>query len=478
MKDLETEAPKLRSRAGHEWGRSRLALGARAAGVVGVLAAAGLAPAAGSGAHGDLARSVSGSATQPSGTIAIGPATLATSATSTLQNYPSCSGGTGCTYIQWAGSSPDSSYASPVDGTIVAWRISSGSAGNKVKLRILRPAGGGKLSAVASSATETTSGSSSTPDQFAANIPVKAGDIIGLDNSNDALVFKTGVLGSFPEFWTPFLPDGSSPSPPTAPSGTIANGYQIQIGAYIHPSPGKTTTSTTTSTPTTTTVTTVTTTTTTPTTSIPKAPAGKTALGVTAVRLSASWKNSRLSGKVHFSIGVRGPSQLTAAVREGSAGPIRAERRYSTTRGGTFPETLRLPPGTPPGTYFLVVRGTTGRSKQAHRATTFKLEAPPEGIVDQASISLLRGGTAATTVEPPEKALWARFHFLARPSGAGKVKIVWRTPSYKLVGAVTKPFATTVDSSVHSSAPLAPGRWYAILSVGDKVVKRIGVRIA
>ena len=38
--------------------------------------------------------------------------------------------------------------------------------------------------------------------QFATNIPVKAGDIIGLDNANSALIFKTGVLGVFPEFWT------------------------------------------------------------------------------------------------------------------------------------------------------------------------------------------------------------------------------------------------------------------------------------
>ena len=78
---------------------------------------------------------------QPTGTIVLGPATLATSSTTTLQNHPTC-GSQGCTFIQWSGSAADASYASPVNGTIVAWRIASGSAANKVKLRVLRPAGG------------------------------------------------------------------------------------------------------------------------------------------------------------------------------------------------------------------------------------------------------------------------------------------------------------------------------------------------
>ena len=89
---------------------------------------------------------------------------------------------------------------------------------------------------------------SSAPTSSRTSIPVKAGDIIGLDNANSALMFKTGVLGAFPESWTPPLTNGGSPSAPTPPVGTTANGYQLQIDAYLQPAPATTTTTTTTTT--------------------------------------------------------------------------------------------------------------------------------------------------------------------------------------------------------------------------------------
>jgi len=399
---------------------------------------------------------------QPSGTMTIGPVTLSTS---DLENHPTCSG-IGCTYIQWSGSAADSSYASPVDGTIVAWRIASGSAGNKVKLRILRPAGGGKYSAVASSNTETTTGSSTAPDQFSTNLPVKAGDLIGLDNANSALIFKTGVLGAFPEFWAPPLADNAPASAPTPPPGTLSNGYQLQIDAYIQPTPKTTTTTTTTTTPTTTA--------TTKTTTAPPAP---TSLGLSGVSLKAAWTNSRLSARLRFTVTVKGASHFVAEVRPASGGGFRSKRNYTTTRGGTFPEQLGLPATTPPGNYRLQVVATTGNAPPAIGVHSFTLKAPPQGIVDAAAISTAQGGKGATTVKGPVKELWVRFHFLSPPRNK-QVKIVWRTPSFRFVGAVTKPFATTMDSSLRGSAPLARGRWYAIVSVNGTIVKRLGVRVS
>jgi hypothetical protein len=402
----------------------------------------------------------------------LGPATLSTTSATNLQNHPSC-GGQGCTFIQWSRAAADASYTSPVNGTIVAWRIASGSAGNKVKLRVLRPAGGGKYSAVASSPTATTSGSPTAPDQFTVSIPVKVGDVIGLDNANSALIFKTGVPDAFPEIWTPPLPDGGSPSAPTPPVGGTANGYQLQVQAYVQPSASTTTTTTTNATTTTTTtVTTATTTTTTTATT----PAGKTSLQVSGVRLETSWKNSRLNGKVLFSVTVHGASRLTALVKT-AGGRLQGERHYQLGRAGTFAETLRLSPGTPPGPYVLRVLGTTGNATQTVRETGFRLKPPPEGIVDRAAISLTKGGAAGSTFRSPQRQLWVRFHFVAPPANSRAVRIVWRTPSFKLVGAVSKPATATIDSSLRSAAPLAVGRWYAILSVDGKIVKRVGVRI-
>ena len=157
---------------------------------------------------------------------------------------------------------------------------------------------------------------------------------------------------------------------------------------------------------------------------------------------------------------------------------MRGERHYVIGRAGTFAESLRLSPGTPPGPYVLRVLGTTGNAAPAVRETGIQLKPPAEGIVDRAAISLAKGGSAESTFRSPQRGLWVRFHFLALPAGKHTVRIVWRTPSFKLVGAVYKPVAATIDSSLRSAAPLAIGRWYAILSVDGKIVKRIGVRIS
>ena len=120
---------------------------------------------------------------------------------------------------------------------------------------------------------------------------------------------------------------------------------------------------------------------------------------------------------------------------------------------------------------------TTGASRQAKRDHAVVLKAPPEGVVDRAAISLAKNGAGVSSVKSPQKELWVSFHFLAPPAHAHEVRIVWRTPSFKLVGAVTKPAAATTDSFIRATAPLAPGRWYAIVSVDGVVVKRVGVRV-
>jgi hypothetical protein len=209
----------------------------------------------------------------------------------------------------------------------------------------------------------------------------------------------------------------------------------------------------------------------------PTTPAGRTSLKVTNVRLIASWRHSRVDGRVQFSVKVRGASHLTALVKDAGGRTVRGERNYDLHQAGTFAETLNLSPATPPGSYVVRVFGATGNAAPAVVEAGVRLNAPPEGIVDRASISLAQGGQAESSFRSPQKQLWVRFHFLAKPTRARSVRIVWRTPNFKLVGAVSKRVATTVDSSLGSSAPLAVGRWYAIVSVDGTIVKRIGVRI-
>jgi hypothetical protein len=137
----------------------------------------------------------------------------------------------GGTYIQYSGTMPAPEYVSPIEGTIVTWRIASGSMGNEVRLRVLRPAGGGKFTGVGTSAAAMTSGA--PLDTFATSLPIKAGDVIGVDNASSALMFTTGVLGAYPELFAPALVDGAPAAQPKPVSGGSA--YQLQINADIQP---------------------------------------------------------------------------------------------------------------------------------------------------------------------------------------------------------------------------------------------------
>src|SRR5688572_31781572 len=74
-----------------------------------------------------------------------------------------------CTYVQHSGSIPQ--FTSPVSGVVVRWRVLAASSGSPVRMRLLRPAGGGLLM-VGTSAQEATTGG--TSDVFATRLPVRA----------------------------------------------------------------------------------------------------------------------------------------------------------------------------------------------------------------------------------------------------------------------------------------------------------------
>jgi hypothetical protein len=137
------------------------------------------------------------------------------------------------TFIQYAGAGPATEYVSPIEGTIVTWRIASGSSG-EVGLRVLRPAGEGGFTGVGTSATEVANPPLST---FATNLPIKAGDVIAVDNGNSALIFTTGVLGAFPEVFTPALVDGAPAAKPNPVTTGSSGGMELklQINADIQP---------------------------------------------------------------------------------------------------------------------------------------------------------------------------------------------------------------------------------------------------
>lgn len=111
---------------------------------------------------------------------------------------------------------PGETLASPIDGTIVRWRI-VGASGGPFQLRVLTPVGGttymgsgtGPAQVPTTNATQT----------FPASLPIRAGQIAGFDSSGtmDTFAFQV-VPGATYTDWSPPLADGSA-LPYTNPYG-------------------------------------------------------------------------------------------------------------------------------------------------------------------------------------------------------------------------------------------------------------------
>jgi hypothetical protein len=120
---------------------------------------------------------------------------------------------------------------SPVSGAIVRWRV-QGAAGGPFYLRVLRPNGAGAYTAVGTSGAATPSGP--VLQTFTTNLPIQAGDTIGIDptNASDEIGIAT-VEGASSAFIIPPPFEGST----VAPSGENPSGQEIELSAEVQPAP-------------------------------------------------------------------------------------------------------------------------------------------------------------------------------------------------------------------------------------------------
>ena len=126
---------------------------------------------------------------------------------------------------------PGALVTSPIDGTVVRWRV-SGAAGGPFRLRILRPAGPETFTGVGTSAPASPAGFG--VEEFATALPIKAGDFIGFDNNKEG--DQIGVVDSLPGAlalaWIPPLPDGLS-----RPADESSSGTEVALNADVQPLP-------------------------------------------------------------------------------------------------------------------------------------------------------------------------------------------------------------------------------------------------
>jgi hypothetical protein len=137
----------------------------------------------------------------------------------------------GGTWINTALAEPGAGLTAPVSGAIVRWRMAGAYSGGPFKLRVLRPVGGGKYTAVASS-PEVSPTTGSGLLSFETAIPVQAGDTIGLD-VHEGCVGVAGISGSHMNNWNPDIKEGDSSAP------TYTNYPNVEAGfdAFVQPPP-------------------------------------------------------------------------------------------------------------------------------------------------------------------------------------------------------------------------------------------------
>ncbi len=105
---------------------------------------------------------------------------------------------------------PGAKVTSPVNGTVVSWRVDVKAVGG-FALRVIRQ---GSASTYLGAGTSPATANATGIQTFPASLPVKTGDLIGLDLDSIAEVLEAGpIQGAVVRQWAPLLPDGSSLTP-------------------------------------------------------------------------------------------------------------------------------------------------------------------------------------------------------------------------------------------------------------------------
>src|SRR5512147_2328219 len=139
-----------------------------------------------------------------------------------------CGNAAGCTWANTALAEPGANVTSPLSGAVVRWRI-AGNYGGTFKLRILRPAGGGQYTGAGTTSPQTVTGT--TTQTFTANLPVQAGDLIGINYGNGHHLSDASVTASAISLWAPALGDGSMGAP-----SSFASNFELLFNADVEPS--------------------------------------------------------------------------------------------------------------------------------------------------------------------------------------------------------------------------------------------------
>ena len=173
------------------------------------------------------------------------PQTVTLGSTSGTPAANVCFSGEDCTYVPYTGAS-NPQLQVPFEGTVTSFSVNAGSAGGEVALRVLHPAGEGRYTAVGTSPTETLNATGVST--FDVSLPVKEGDVLGLDNESSAILFEPASGTALTPYYDPALREEVT----AEPNHNAPSGYRLLLSAIVLQSPpslsGSATSSTTTTT--------------------------------------------------------------------------------------------------------------------------------------------------------------------------------------------------------------------------------------
>jgi hypothetical protein len=132
-----------------------------------------------------------------------------------------------CTISQ--GRLPGAFLTSPIDGVIVNWSIQDGTVGKKYRLRILDPKGGLAFSGAATGA-EATPATPFSLETFPAVLPIRTGQLVGVDLEPRASIASQERIGAAEFFFFPPVAEGL-----TSTATTLAR--EVGLRAEVQPAP-------------------------------------------------------------------------------------------------------------------------------------------------------------------------------------------------------------------------------------------------
>ena len=148
----------------------------------------------------------------------------------TRSGAPPTTIGSASTLVATASPQEGATLTSPISGRIVRWRI-TGASGGPFRLRVMKPGGTLFYSGGPASSPQIPSGTG--VEVFPTSLPIRAGETIGLDNTNASDRVGLGFMpGAAVASWTPPLPPGLG-----IPASSVMPDTELALNADVQPEP-------------------------------------------------------------------------------------------------------------------------------------------------------------------------------------------------------------------------------------------------